>query len=332
MVFLVLADRLKAAMPRNYVDEILEIKSRLKYEAPPFSKPHRLMFLESELTKESLSEELFKYFPIAVVACIESYFRAAIRDLIDAGSPFADRIETLKVPNLKFDTALVKAIAGKTITLGELIAHTIPLNNLELLNSYMSALTGEEFLRKLETVRNRFKVEVEKGPDDPMLNNANQVFADVARTFELRHIFAHEGDTAKAIPSEISRCFESANLFMEASVQYITNLLRPDLPLTQTAMTIAASEELAKARERVVRATQHIDQHLDEKRKTEFDAMNAAFKLYCLADAEFFTNAIWGEGGTGRSTFWMARAEVITTEYASSLERIVPTLENIKTG
>jgi hypothetical protein len=288
-------------MPRNYVEEILEIKNRYNYKMPPFFAPLRLRSLESEL-KGSLSEELLKYFPIAVVACIESYFRAALRELIDAGAPFADRIEALKVPNLKFDAALVNAIAGKTITLGELIAHTIPINNLNSLDVSLSILTGEEFLRKLETVRDKFKVEVEGAPDEPMLKNPNQVFADVARSFELRHIFAHEGDTVKAVPAEIKQCFESANSFLEASAQYITSLLRPNLPLTQTALTIAASEELSRAREKVSHATKHLTQHLDEKRNAELTAMNAAFELYCLADAEFFTNTLFNR--TSVSSAW----------------------------
>ena len=36
---------------------------------------------------DKTQEELTRYFPVALIACVESYFRMAIKDLIDAGKP-----------------------------------------------------------------------------------------------------------------------------------------------------------------------------------------------------------------------------------------------------
>ena len=54
-------------------------------------------------------EEFVRYFPIAVVASLEGYFRARLSQLIDSGEPFLSN--ALKAyPNIVIDTTLAAAI------------------------------------------------------------------------------------------------------------------------------------------------------------------------------------------------------------------------------
>ena len=65
-------------------------------------------------------EEFVRYFPIAVVANLEGYFRARLSQLIDSGEPFLSN--ALKAyPNIVIDTTLAAAISTKRVTLGELL-------------------------------------------------------------------------------------------------------------------------------------------------------------------------------------------------------------------
>ena len=48
--------------------------------------------------------ELLKYFPIGAVACLEGYFRAVLRDLIDSGSPYRERTENFKDISFSLNT------------------------------------------------------------------------------------------------------------------------------------------------------------------------------------------------------------------------------------
>jgi hypothetical protein len=48
--------------------------------------------------------------------------RAWIAQLIDHGTPYIENVPKLK-PDFKFDLGLVRAIHGRTITLGDMVAH-----------------------------------------------------------------------------------------------------------------------------------------------------------------------------------------------------------------
>ena len=75
-------------MTKSRIEQIVEVRSRLRW---PFVKvPFRMMDLRSEVAKAAdLSPELLKYFPIATIACVETYFRRVIQELINAGPPRA---------------------------------------------------------------------------------------------------------------------------------------------------------------------------------------------------------------------------------------------------
>src|SRR5262249_22757625 len=101
---------------------------------------------------------LLRYFPVAIVTIIEVFFRLSIQRLIDHGQPFLDRAADLS-RNVKFDFRMVSALHGKQVSLGEVLSHFVPLNDLASIAWAMTTLVGVDFLKSVGTTRDRFDVE-----------------------------------------------------------------------------------------------------------------------------------------------------------------------------
>ena len=115
---------------RDLVQEIIETRERNKAGAAKGELYIRLIALERAFeNRATTNEELIRYFPIALVACIESYFRTTIKELIDSGDPYVNNAGKL-AEKLKFDYDIVKAFQGKKISLGEFVSHMVSINNL----------------------------------------------------------------------------------------------------------------------------------------------------------------------------------------------------------
>ena len=129
--------------PRNRVAEIAEIKSR----GPQGT--HALRW-EIESLDAAWEEYLdggatIDFFPIRAVTLLEVFSRAWIAQLIDHGPPYVERVADLKA-DIKFDLTLVRAIQGRAITLGDLIAHSVQLNSFGQVLTCFEALVGNSFI------------------------------------------------------------------------------------------------------------------------------------------------------------------------------------------
>lgn len=273
---------------RNIIQEIADVRQRRRFGSAISELPLRLFALENALKKHDKSEsELTRYFPVALIACVEGYFRMAIKDLIDAGEPYLTNAEK-PASSLKLDFSVLRAVHGKTITVGELVAHGVPLSRLEHIEGALSSLLGTGFLQALRTTTDRWAHEVRGEPITPILSNPDEVFADVTRTFELRHIICHEIASAYEIKSEeVAQCFESCVAFLRAADEFISETIRPGAPLTQTDMNIAAGESLRERQGRLAEAIAGLRLRLDAAKLAAFDESQAKWQLYCDAWANF---------------------------------------------
>jgi hypothetical protein len=136
---------------RDTIQEIADIRQRRRLGSAMAELPLRLFALEHAFKIHDKSQhELIRYFPVALIACVEGYFRMAIKDLIDAGEPYLSNAEK-PASSLKLDFSLLRAVHGKTITVGELVAHGVPLSRLEHIENVLSSLLGIGFLHSLRT-------------------------------------------------------------------------------------------------------------------------------------------------------------------------------------
>lgn len=131
--------------------------------------------------------ELVKYLPIGWVACIEGYFRLVYRDLIDHGPPYRENAAALKDVRVGLDH-VVAMQAGK-FSLGEFIAHLLPVNGLDDINQAMSTLLGVDYLDALKKVKTDI-FEKDKSLED--LDLSGELIQSLDFLFTQRHLFAHE--------------------------------------------------------------------------------------------------------------------------------------------
>jgi hypothetical protein len=273
---------------RDIIQEISDIRQRRRFGSPMTELSQRLFALEHAFKVHDKSQgELTRYFPVALIACVEGYFRMAIKDLIDAGEPFLTNAER-PASSLKLDFSLLRAVHGKTITVGELVAHSLSLSRLDHIESALSSLLGASFLHALRTTTDRWAHEVLGQPSAPILSKPDEVFANVTRTFELRHIICHEIASAYEIePDEVARCLESCVAFLKAADEFISETIQPGAPLTQTDMNIAAGESLDEKRKRLAEIVATTRRRLDAEELIAFDESQTKWEAYCDAWVKF---------------------------------------------
>ena len=301
-----------------FIETIVEMRRRRKSDYRMGELFIRLVHLEEAFaTRADLDPELLKYFPVALVACLEGYFRLAIKELIDAGSPYLDRAAKL-LGGSKLDIEVLKALHGKQISIGEFIAHSVPLSNIAHVNTALSALLDKDFLSELRSVAARWEYEVQGKAKAPILADPDSTYAAVSRTFQIRHIVCHEMATEfAAASSEIEEGFKATTTFLKAAEELIGETLHPNAPLTQTDMNIAAANELNAALDEMRSVSGAIRRTLEPGRVEQFDRADATWLEFMKAWATFEADEF--KGGTIWPTIHSGTATALTRARAAEL-------------
>ena len=154
--------------------------------------------------------ELSRYFPVALVACIEGYFRIAIADLIDKGSPFIERVPKLRDVSISVDAAV--AIQVKKASLGEYVSHLLSISSLEDVNRALGTLLELDFLETL--LSSQF--DLFDGEPPVQLDEVRSDFIlAVKELFQIRHMLCHEFAPDLALDNaELLRLFTAAEVLV----------------------------------------------------------------------------------------------------------------------
>ena len=308
---------------RNYVEEILSIRLRNELNPRWGGALIQLQALEHGLQKAAdFPPDIVRYFPIAMVAIMEAYFRSAIKELIDFGPPFSENAAGFdKSKDLPPDFGTVLAIQGKTITVGDLVAHLLPFKSLEDIDRNMSTIIGQSFLEKLKGTQDRWAIEVEGSTPKPIVDNPSEVYQDVKETFRLRHIYCHEIAFSERIDvGLITGCFVNSSLFLKAADQLIWDLVAPNAPLTQSAMNVRAFQDLQKADQELGELCANIALYLNDEEKNEFGAAQEAWAGFRELEANSYANR-HGRGGTIWPTLNSSEALTLTLLRFEELKR-----------
>jgi hypothetical protein len=183
---------------RDYVAEILEKKGRQSGGTQRWGQlaprlagvvaiPDQLRGVM--LFDDRAEEELYRHVPIGLVACMEGFFRLVYADLVDHGPPFRDN--AAKLPNVTFSLETALTIQRQSVSIGEFVAHLLPISSLEDINRSVSTLIGSDFLKRFKQVRAAQPRQLTLFPDLDADSDA-EILRAASRTFELRHIFCHE--------------------------------------------------------------------------------------------------------------------------------------------
>jgi hypothetical protein len=204
------------------MDRMRLVLSRM---TPVLMARNSLTSQKSTAREEIERDELLRYFPIAIVACLEGYFQLVYRDLIDAGQPYlGNAMKALK--DLKFGVDVVLQVHGRRITAGELLAHQLKHNKLLDIDANMSHLTGRSFfseLKQKKLLESAFK-------DEDWARVYPKWYQLLEKTFELRHIFCHELATREKLKvAEISDSCDATVGLIFATEGYLADLIpRPN--------------------------------------------------------------------------------------------------------
>lgn len=316
------------AKTKDLIQRILEIRGR-SYTRVAFGEYlHRYFSLEPLFNKRKEFEpELLRYFPVALVALMESYFRLVIKEFVDLGEPYLSNASNLFAGN-KIDFEILKALHGKQISLGDILSQVASLNNLSLINSNLSILIGKDYLLELRTVYSRRDHEGLGKPKSPILKDPDATYSQVSRTFELRHIICHESATEFEITcEEIEKCYYGTMQFLNASEKFISNTMYPEYPLSQSGMNKEANENLQKTLVELKLIEEKISSKLEEYRIEQFKNANSIWNEFMKKWANF--EADFHKGGTQRSGIYSHTANRIAKTHLKELNEYNEYLDRI---
>lgn len=282
------------------IQNIQEIKKRS--ENLHLSSALFLRLSKLEKTLKSLTEkddEVLKYFPVAIVACFEAYFKLAISEIIDRRSDLKKNAVSSMSKNIKIDIESMSKMNDVGITIGELIAYNLQYSSFEKIEEQMSLVLDSSFKTKLANVHNRFLVEVLNGPTVPIVEDIDKAWKSVRRIFELRHIICHELPNQALFDSkEIVEKFTDCVQVLNAADEIVGIVLEPNAPLTQIAINEQSVKDLELKSDELQSLKESILKLLDQKNIEEFTKANEAWTDYAESWAEFESG--YFEGGSIR--------------------------------
>lgn len=181
---------------RNIVREIQERKARSADSAritmfadrhASIAAAYKRLLRAADSSSTTADPELSRYFPVALVAAVEGYFRQCVADLVNSGSPYPERAATVK--ELRPNAETRAALNSGRITPGDHIAHFISIGSLEDINRVLSALVDFDFLERLLT--SDFHLFDDEEP--LAFREYRATVIDAARDlFHTRHMLCHE--------------------------------------------------------------------------------------------------------------------------------------------
>lgn len=316
-------------MKRNYRQEIVEIKNRGGFTTT-YGYRMRLdkldIILDQVLDDDLIySEELLKYVYVAIVACLEGFFRSSISKLIDKGMPYSSNASQFnQTKSIKFDFDIITALQNKSVTGGELVAHLLPCSQLNHLNSGLSTVIGNDFLESLKTYSKSSIYEAVKTTNEEFNSRSSEVLADVTKVFELRHVIVHEfAYDVHLEPESTMSIYRNCKLFLAQADLMVRDLLFPDEPETQTEINLKAIEEF-NVREREL--NELCAKIKDGKAEGDslvnislFDDVLSKWRAY--RESESKLDASGFEGGTMYTGFYAGSKSSITADFTKRLNR-----------
>lgn len=186
--------------------------------------------------------ELFRHFPVAAIAVLESHFKATVASIVNTGSPYLERGLTLAKDRLKSAVDVVPLLHRKTVTIGEVVAHVIPFNSVSSIETAFRALFDAEIKTLVADARDPHFLRTGcLSIANLLVPSVEDLWQGLALTFERRHILAHEAATKFELSFDDAKvAIDSCAAFVNALDAVMWSTIWKDLPLTQYEMNHVA--------------------------------------------------------------------------------------------
>lgn len=268
-------------MKKKKIEERREARERVGFDYPGSELYHRLASLRvAYFLHDEDNKELLKYFPIAFAACIESYFRDAIKALVDSDEKYLENARNL-LKRLEFNFDIIAKLHGNDITVGDLSAASAPVTELERLDDWMSGLMDCNFLEEVSLMYER------REPERRFFKNAEEIFRYVKRTFELRNIFCHESASGVGVDSEeINKCVNSCADFLKVSEDLIGRVLIPEVAIRGENAISSCRALCEKEKRNLDSLLEELSGLLSKEQKAKLAKANEAWGRFARASVE----------------------------------------------
>lgn len=251
-------------------DYIKEIEAKRAHDGRRMFGVFRFSSIRNAFERVKEDAELRRYFPVALIALLEGFVRHSLRTLLDHKAECLGQfLGSTWAKDQRFDLGILTAIAGRQVSVSELVAHLIPIKSFESIDSALSAALGHSFAVQLRTVRKRTpeyqrdnESNVPMLSNVPMISDPDAIVAAIGDAFRLRHVLAHEPASRVGVTKEqIGDQLRAVAAMMSATSEIVEQTVDPDAPMTQLGMTERAWQaahladaEMMEARENAVAA------------------------------------------------------------------------------
>jgi uncharacterized protein YecT (DUF1311 family) len=315
-------------------DYIKEIQAKRGRDVRGIFGVLRLSSLQNAFERVKEDAELRRYFPLALVALLEGFVRHSIRTLLDYRAEcLAQFLGSSWAKDQRFDLGILSAIAGKQLSVGELVSHLIPIKSFETVDSALSAALGRSFVAQLRTVRKRtpeYQRDNESSvpvlSNEPMISDPDVVVAVIGDGFRLRHVLAHEPASRLDVTKEqIGDQLRAVAAIMNATTEIIDQTVAPEAPMTQLGMNERAGERAHLADLEMMEAKDKAAGNLRGEMAQVLSRSHEAWLDYREAQVE--VEGLAYEGGSMRPEIEAVAHESITRARISDFRRLAPRWE-----
>jgi len=304
-------------MPRDLVAQVLEVKGR-RVQGGALDGLRNLKRLWT--TRRDAYEAVVDYFPMRAVTLLEVFTRNWLAYIIDHAPQYLENAELLVKSRMnKLDFAVLRAVHGARVTIGELVAHAVSVNGIGDIDDAFSAVLKKDFFAWIATVYDRYLVEREGQPKLPIITDLPRMKADIASLFRVRHIVTHELPTDRGYtPDDVEGFLSSAVEFAAAADQAFLTLLHGDYPLSTIDMQGAAAEALGKATDELEATYGAFGEGADsDLLRQSREAWEAVRRVHATL------RSVHLEGGSYQGIAYAREATLLTEQQTQSLRRLL---------
>ena len=133
-----------------------------------------------------IRKELIRHMPVALVATIQGNIKQILASLLDYDPTLLKKIK--KIEKFHFDIESLMAMKSEKVTIGEIVAYTVNLNNLESILSIFNTLTEN----RLDKVMNKVDISYYNENRPLYEHHSNKINKAINNIFENRHVLCHE--------------------------------------------------------------------------------------------------------------------------------------------
>jgi hypothetical protein len=255
-----------------------------------------LMFLTEEWDAHKPDEAVRDFFVIRLVTLVETFVRRWAAEVIDTGSPFAERagalVERLKI---KINFELSNELYNQRFTMGDLFAHSIHVGSIADIHNVFSTLLGTDIFDLLAGAR-------DSRTGYLIVKDVGAMKKNLAVLFELRHKSVHEMPLLKkASPiDDVQTFFRTVEEFTRAFDEAVALLVGGPVPQTQVEMNVLATRELEEGK----KAVSHLVASTGWWRDEEFRAVIEGWKGFAGLCADWESGMNEELPGSGAGMEW----------------------------